>query len=98
MDRRTVIDTLREHQPELKARGAEALYLFGSVARDEASKNSDIDLFFERPADRPFTLFDLAGLRERLEILLKAKVDLMTRQAIHPRRRARIEADAVRVF
>jgi predicted nucleotidyltransferase len=38
------------------------------------------------------------ALQERMQEILGAKVDLMTRQGIHPRRRPRIEAGAVRVF
>ncbi len=43
-------------------------------------------------------MFNLVALQERMQEILGAKVDLMTRNAIHPRRRPRIEAAAVRVF
>jgi regulator of sirC expression with transglutaminase-like and TPR domain len=42
--------------------------------------------------------FDLVALQQRMQDILGTKVDLMTRNGIHPRRRPRIEASAVRVF
>jgi uncharacterized protein len=98
MKRDQVITLLKQHEPELRDAGVGALFLFGSVARDEARDASDIDVFFDLDHVQGFTLFDLVGLRERMQEILGAKVDLMTRKAIHPRRRPRIEADAVRVF
>ena len=89
---------LRKHEPELRAAGVGGLFLFGSVARDEARDASDIDVFFDLEGAQGFNLFDLVGLQQRMEGILGAKVDLMTRKGIHPRRRSRIEASAVRVF
>ncbi len=72
--------------------------MFGSVARNEASDTSDVDLFFDLERPQGFTLFDLIGLQEHMQMILGTRVDLMSRKGIHPRRRARIEASAVRVF
>ena len=89
---------LKEHEHEFRHAGVGALFLFGSVARNQAHRASDIDVFFDLAQPQGFTLFDLVALQERMQEILGAKVDLMTRNGIHPRRRARIEADAVRVF
>ena len=98
MKRDQVISLLRQHKLELHGAGVGRLYLFGSVARDEASDASDVDVFLDLVNAEGFTLFDLVGLQARMQSILGVPVDLMTRQGIHPRRRARIEADAVRVF
>jgi hypothetical protein len=98
MKRDQVISLLKQHENELRDAGVGALFLFGSVADDRARDTSDIDVFFDLRTPRGFTLFDLVALRERLQEILGANVDLMTRKAIHPRRRSRIEAAAVRVF
>jgi predicted nucleotidyltransferase len=98
MQREQVITLLREHEPELRGAGVGELYLFGSVARDEARRDSDIDVFVDLARPEGFTLFSLAALRERIQEIVGAKVDLMTRKALHPRRRPRIEAQAIRVF
>lgn len=98
MKRDQVIALLRRHEPEFHDAGIGGLYLFGSVARDEARDTSDVDVFIDLVRPQGFTLFDLAGLQTRLQTILGTHVDLMTRQGIHPRRKQRIEADAVRVF
>ena len=43
-DRRDVIEQVRAVEPELRDLGVAALYLFGSVARGDASWNSDVDI------------------------------------------------------
>jgi uncharacterized protein len=36
---------LQQHGADVKRLGVEHLYMFGSTARDEAHRNSDVDLF-----------------------------------------------------
>jgi predicted nucleotidyltransferase len=98
MKRDRVITLLKQHETEFRDAGIGALFLFGSVARDQAHGASDIDVFFDLARPQGFTLFDLVALQERMQEILGAKVDLMTRNGIHPRRRPRIEAAAVQVF
>ena len=98
MKRDQVITLLKQHEPEFRNAGVGALFLFGSVARDQADDASDIDVFFDLARPQGFTLFDLVALQDRMQEILGAKVDLMTRKGIHPRRRPRIEAAAVQVF
>ncbi|WP_367276903.1 nucleotidyltransferase family protein [Bradyrhizobium sp.] len=45
MERTEAMRRLRTFAGALKARGATSLYLFGSTARNEASDESDLDLF-----------------------------------------------------
>jgi uncharacterized protein len=68
------------------------------LPRDQARDASDVDVFLDLARPQGFTLFDLVALQEGMQEILGAKVDLMTRNGIHPRRRPRIEAAAVRVF
>ena len=81
---------LLELLPELRVRfGVRDLSVFGSVARDEATAASDIDLLvdFEGPA----TFDGFMGLKLFLEDTLGVKVDLVTRAALKPRLKSRIE-------
>ena len=98
MNRNRAISLLKRHEVEFRNAGLASLFLFGSVARNDADDRSDVDLFCDLKEVRGFTLFDLADLQLRMQHILGAPVDLMTRRGIHPRRRPRIEADAVRVF
>jgi uncharacterized protein len=98
MNRDQVVTLLRQHEPEFRRAGIGALFLFGSVARNEALDTSDVDVFFDLDRPQGFTLFTLVEIQERMQDILGTHVDLMTRQGIHPRRRPKIEAAAFQVF
>lgn len=66
--------------------------VFGSVARNEATESSDIDLLYS--FNSKYSLFDLAGLQIKLQELLKKNVDLVEFTAIHPGLKDRILTDA----
>ena len=97
MERGTVLATLRDHSSELRSYGVSHLFLFGSVCRDEARTDSDVDLFFDFDDPR-FSAIELLRLKDRVEELLSRPVDLMTRSSLHPRLRNDIEQSALRVF
>ena len=97
MDREQVIATLRAHQAELHRFGVARLYLFGSVARQEARSDSDVDLFFDTDNPR-FSLIELVDVQERVHDILGTESDVMTRASLHPMLRPRIEAEALRIF
>ena len=65
MRRADVLQKLRAEQRKSPRYGVESLALFGSVARDEAGPNSDVDLLVE--FGRPITLFDLVAVQQYLE-------------------------------
>ena len=66
--------------------------VFGSVARDEQTGKSDIDLLVD--ALPGATVFDLGGLQVELEDLLGCRVDLVTPEDLPVAFRARILAQA----
>lgn len=57
--------------------------MFGSVARDVALPDSDVDLLVQ--FNRPVGLFGLIGLQNRLEEILSYKVDLGTPDSLKKR-------------
>ena len=59
--------------------------IFGSVARGEATAESDVDLLYDYPKNLKFSLLDLAGLKIKLEDSLGIKVDLAHRGNLKPR-------------
>jgi len=71
------------------------LAIFGSIARDEADDNSDVDVLvvFDRKAS--FDLF--MDLKFYLEELLGIQVDLVTDKALRPQVRRIIEGELVNV-
>ena len=64
-----------------KRYGVTRLRIFGSVARGEATPDSDIDFLVEMEPER--SLFDLGGLLVELEALLGCKVDVLTEKSLH---------------
>lgn len=94
MRRAVALQILAEHEAELRAQGVRSLLLFGSVARDEARPDSDVDLIVE--FERPVGLFALSGLKFDLEEWLKTKVDLVTLDSIPRPSREGILSEALR--
>ena len=94
MERSTVIAKLREYEAELKAAGITRLSLFGSVARGDASSESDVDLMAEFDPGKQFSILDMVSLENRLADILGARVDLTPARALkdHIRERATREA------
>ena len=72
--------------------GARKVRVFGSVARGEATADSDIDFLVEMEPGR--SLFDLGGLHADLEELLGCKVDVVTDGGISPYLKDRILTEA----
>jgi predicted nucleotidyltransferase len=98
MDKSTVIAKLREYEPELKAAGIVRLSLFGSVARGNASSESDVDLMAEFDASKQFSLLDMVGLENRLADILGVRVDLAPATALRDPVRERATREAVLAF
>lgn len=75
------IDLINENLATLKCKfGVKRIAIFGSVARGENNKNSDIDVMVE--LDQPISLFAFMELENYLSKILGAKVDLTTKKAI----------------
>jgi uncharacterized protein len=100
--RSELLGILRAHELELRARGIEAITVFGSVARGEKAATSDVDL-----AVRPGEGFSSGGfdhfaqmeaLRERLVALIGCDVDLVEQPAARPHLRQVIEQEGLRAF
>jgi predicted nucleotidyltransferase len=72
----TIDITTREKLIEIaRSRGITYLALFGSVARDEARPESDVDLAVR--FGQPISLLDLVGIRLEMEAILGRPVDLI---------------------
>jgi hypothetical protein len=98
MKRDVALNRLRELETCLRRQGVSAYYLFGSVARDEADGQSDVDVAFDLPADSAFSLFDQAELQMMLSEELNASVDFVSLGAMRRDFHERLQAEMVRVF
>ena len=87
---------LISHQKELSQLGGDHVAVFGSIARDEASEVSDVDILVD--FDSKKGLFGFADLKFYLEEILGCPVDLVTRQALHPALKTRILNESKKIF
>jgi uncharacterized protein len=97
MKREEVIAQLRRHEADLQRLGVGHLYLFGSIARGDATADSDIDLFFDYEKGK-LGLFELMDVKAFASNILGRTTDIMTRDSLHKTLRQSIEATALRVF
>ena len=70
--------------------------LFGSVARGEQTKKSDIDLLIK--TNGKMTLFQLFQMQEDIEKVISRKVDIVEYEAIKPSLKDRILNDAIQIY
>lgn len=96
LDRRRALELLSERLPEIRTQfGVSEPAIFGSIARDQASADSDVDVLVAF-ADQP-SFDDYMGLKIYLEDLFVRKVDLAIRSDLREAIRPRIEAEAIGV-
>lgn len=82
--RSKIEDFCRQHQVREFA-------LFGSVLREDFSRESDIDVLISFAPDTRYNLFDLADMREEFKALFGREIDLVEKEALrNPYRRRHI--------
>ena len=79
-------------QPILKA------WIFGSYARGEQRKDSDIDILILPDKSQHFSLFTLSAISEDLKNLLGREVDLVTDGGLMPFARESVDHDKVLIY
>ena len=92
LDKAAIKNKLRSEKAMLDGMGIKSLYLFGSFARGEQKKRSDIDFivaFHETP-----DLFRYIGIQRELSEFLGHRVDLATPKGLHPALRSGILKEA----
>jgi predicted nucleotidyltransferase len=96
MKQDVVLQILKQQNAELERKfGVKSLLLFGSVARDDATSASDVDLLVE--FNRPVGYFGLFALQDYLEKLLGCPVDLGTPDSLKPYIRERVMSELIHV-
>ena len=96
MTRDEVLNVLRAHKATLAQRfGVTKLALFGSIVRDQATDDSDVDILVR--FDSPATSKRYFGVQFYIEDLLGRPVDLVTDKALRAEMRPYIEHEMVNV-
>lgn len=87
-----IADIKKKISPILRRHQIKKAAVFGSYARGEQKKRSDIDILIEYKYDNK-SYFDLMNLQNELEKKLKKSVDIITYRSIYHRLRERILKD-----
>ena len=96
MNKEAVLIQLGDRAEEIRKRfSVKALWLFGSITREEATDDSDVDVLVEFDRKASFDLF--MDLKFYLEELLGIGVDLVTEKALRPQVRQAIEQEMINV-
>jgi predicted nucleotidyltransferase len=93
-----VLETLHEHEAELRRRGVLHASVFGSVARGGARADSDVDVLLDLDPQRPMGVFEYARLKLFLAELLGESVDVVNSKTLRPLLKDAILRDAVNAF
>ncbi len=94
MKKNDILSILAANRDALNDFSVKSLSIFGSVARDEATDRSDVDILVE--FDKPTGLFGFIRLMHYLEEILGVKVDLATPNALRTEMRQQILKEAIR--
>ncbi len=94
MGKKDILKTLRNYKKDVAEQyNILTIGIFGSVARDEAGEDSDVDVVVR--ISEP-DLFMLVGIKKDLEERLRRQVDLVTyRDTMNPFLKKRIDSEAV---
>lgn len=95
LGREQAIKKLQALRPDLERRGVKHAYLIGSVARDEARPDSDVDVVVDLDRRLGYEFF---SLQDFLTNAMNAPVELLTFAGLRPRVREQAERDIVVAF
>ncbi len=94
-----VVATIRAIRDSLEREGIEHIDIFGSVARGDATGESDVDVIVTPRKDARFSLFNLSAAGNYLEEALARKVDVLTLDTVRDSKRLRgAVEESVRAF
>ena len=93
-----VLQTLRNHERELRQLGVSHAAVFDSVSRREAGPDSDIDVLVELNPDQSIGIFEYARLKLYVNEILDGAGDVVNRRTLKPLLRDNILHDAMYAF
>jgi uncharacterized protein len=83
LEKTDIVSFLKNNKDKINSFGVQKIGLFGSFAKDEQGKNSDIDILVEFGSDS-LTYENFINLALYLEDNLARRIDLITRDSLSP--------------
>jgi Predicted nucleotidyltransferases len=93
-----VVRTLRNNRDALRRRGVLHAAVFGSVARGEATDDSDIDILIDLDPEHPMGLFEYTRVTLDIGDLFDRPTDVVVRKNLKPVLRETVAGEAVNAF
>lgn len=96
MQRDQILQILSKYKQQHQTQyGIQALGIFGSVARDESSPDSDLDICIVTDTPDPYIL---VHIKEDLELETQQKIDIVrVREKMNPYLKSRIDREGIYV-
>ena len=91
------LTTLRLHESDLRAQGIRHA-VFGSVARGENRRDSDLDILIEFEPEAETSIYGYMRLKNYIRSLFDTPVDVIDSEALKPHLRAPSTRDAIYAF
>ena len=98
MNKRDALAILQKNAAALRARGIRHAALFGSLARDEARPDSDIDIMIELAPGASLDIFAYVELKDFVASLFPGPVDVVNKDALKPHVGPAATADSIYAF
>ena len=83
--------------PIAKKHGVARVAVFGSYGRNQATQNSDVDLFIDDGGSMR-SLLQLIAFQQDVSDALRVHVDIVTKDVMDPQLLARIQPDTVMLY
>lgn len=93
-----IVAKLRWHEGELRKLGITSISIFGSRARGDHRRDTDLDLLIDYDMSRKFSLVDLLHAERYIQELIGCPVHITTRSSIPATELLNIECEAVVVL
>jgi predicted nucleotidyltransferase len=90
-----IVDKLKAFFP---AHPIEKAWVFGSYARGEETKNSDLDILVRFNENAAISLFDYVRIMDKIEKLLHKKVDLVSEYGVMNFAKESIDNDKILIY
>jgi hypothetical protein len=98
MNRSAALQMLRGARPALESRGIAHAAIFGSVARNDPTDRSDVDVLIEVAKGKRLDLISLGGVQTILERVFGTNVDIVLSPVKNAQLLIAIQRDRVDAF
>ena len=90
-----IVDKLKAFFPTYPI---EKAWIFGSYARGEETKKSDLDILVRFNENATISLFDYVRIMDKMEKLLHKKIDLVSEGGVMPFAKEVIDNDKILIY